>query len=196
MKTGSRVPARRKAVALGRVADGNRRSLHGRKEREKEEERLKRGARFFPITQSRPLRRTRMSRKVRPLETCGASRCTTNRRGTKVPVLHFAAPRPTQPADALTSENRLKGVALDRLHRRLIDAPANNNPAGPARTASTGSTSLFIFFLRPGALATIPMCIKAPVLVRTYPRQHYRAYAARCDLASPHPREPGREEIS
>lgn len=130
-----------------------------------------------------------MSRKVRPLETCGASRCTTNRRGTKVPVLHFAAPRPTQPADALTSENRLKGVALDRLHRRLIDAPANNNPAGTARTASHGSASLFIFFLRPGALATIPMCIKAPrrAGVGTYPRQHYRAYAARdagCTLHS------------
>jgi len=51
----------------------------------------------------------------------------------KSPVLHFAAPRPTQPADALTSENRLKGVALDRLHWRLIDAPVNNNPAGPGR---------------------------------------------------------------
>lgn len=34
-------------------------------------------------------------------------------------VLHF---RGLQPTDALTSENHLKGVALDRLHRRLIDA--------------------------------------------------------------------------
>lgn len=118
-----------------------------------------------------------MSRKVRPLETRGASRCTTNRRGTKVSVLHFAA-RPTQPADALTSENRLKGVALDRLHRRLIDAPANNNPRGPARSTSSFPIHLL---LAPSRISDNTL---RALSAGRYPRQHYRAYAARCNQPS------------
>ena len=77
--------------------------------------------------------------------------------------------RPTfrglQPTDALTSENHLKGVALDRLHRRLIDAAEQQS-----RRIRATPASLFIFFLRPDALATIPTCIK-----RHWPLLYLRA---------------------
>lgn len=63
--------------------------------------------------------------------------------------------RSLQPTDALTSENHLKGVLLDRLHRRLIDAPEQQSRRIRATPASS-----FIFFLQPNALATIPPCIK------------------------------------
>jgi len=137
LKTGSRVRRGEKLSHLASIADGNRRRPPRAREKERKRRR-KRGARFFPITQSRPLRRTRMSRKVRPLETCVALHDKSPWNKSPRPTFR-RAPRPTQPADALTSENRLKGVALDRLHRRLIDASANNNPTDPARTASHGS---------------------------------------------------------
>ena len=57
-------------------------------------------------------------------------------------VLHF---RGLQPTDALTSENHLKGVALDRLHRRLIDATVPTIAPDPRLYAAPAS--LFIFFL-------------------------------------------------
>lgn len=62
--------------------------------------------------------------------------------------------RPTfgglQPTDAVTSENHLKGVALHRLHRLLIDA---------SEQQSRASFSIHLL-LALDALATMLTCIK------------------------------------